>query len=74
MLQAPLQAIHHWDDSISEPRHFEVDQQPHAVIAQLELRQELRLVNRKDPCGSLGLNHNAFLYQHVDPIRGPNEP
>jgi hypothetical protein len=33
------------------------------VVAQLEMRKELRLVDEEDLCDSLDLNHDAFLYE-----------
>jgi hypothetical protein len=43
--QSPLQAIHHPDNSIFEPRGVEVDQQSDAAIDQFERRQGLHLIN-----------------------------
>ena len=66
---APLEPIHHPNDSILEKRDVEVDQQPDATIAQLELRKKLRLVDREKFCHGLDLHDHAVLDQQVEPIR-----
>ena len=61
-------SVHPPHNALLEPGDVEIDQQPHTLAAELEIRDELRLVNRFDHFDRLQLQNHLVFDQNVDPV------
>src|SRR5205814_7604838 len=66
--RAELETVDHPFNAFSEVRHVEIDQQPHAAAAQLEIGEQLRLVNGVQHPHDLQLDDDCFLDDHIDSV------